>query len=190
MTKPSPAPPGDDLDAAILALREFMLATLRFRQLVAEQLNLDLSASVALGQLSARGPLGARQLADLVGVTPSSMTALLDRLETQDLAHRGRHPSDRRKTVLTITEHGQQSLARVRGWLADALRGIEPLSLSDAASMLAAITEGLDEKSERIRGDQADQHRAAQTHPSTSNTASNTSSVGDITPQPGRSFSR
>jgi Transcriptional regulators len=136
---------------AVLALRDLLLAGMHFRMTVAEYFDIDLSASVALSHLSARGPLSARELAELVGVTPSSMTALLDRLEAQDLASRGRHPTDRRKTTLTITERGQQSLAQVRGWMADALNRVDQHTLPDPARQLSAVAHALNAQTEALR---------------------------------------
>ena len=144
--------PGAEASDAVLALRDLLLAGMRFRLTVAEHFDIDLSASVALSQLSAHGPLSARELAELVGVTPSSMTALLDRLEAQGLASRGRHPTDRRKMVLTITERGQRSLTQVRGWMADALNNVDrhyaPL---DLAGPLSAVARALNAQTEALR---------------------------------------
>ena len=136
---------------AVLALRDLLLAGMHFRMTVAEYFDIDLSASVALSHLSAHGPLSARELAGLVGVTPSSMTALLDRLEAQDLATRGRHPTDRRKTALTITERGQQSLAQVRGWMADALDRVDKHALPDLAGPLSAVARALNAQTDVLR---------------------------------------
>ena len=148
----SARPQAADLDdAAVPALRDLLLAGMQFRVLVAEQFGIDLSASVALSHLSARGPLSARDLAHLVGVTPSSMTALLDRLEAQDLARRGRHPTDRRKTVATITPHGEQTLVQVRQWMAEALDSVDADLLPDPAAALTALAQALDAQSAAIR---------------------------------------
>jgi Transcriptional regulators len=135
----------------VLALRDLLLAGMQFRVTVAEYFDIDLSASVALSHLSVRGPLSARELAELVGLTPSSMTALLDRLEAQDLASRGRHPTDRRKTALTITERGQQSLAQVRDWMADALNRVDKHTLPDLAGPLSAVARALNAQTEALR---------------------------------------
>lgn len=142
-----------ELAEAVLALRNLLLSGMHFRMLVAEHFGIDLSASIALSHLSTVGPLTARQLAEQVGVTPSAMTALLDRLEAQGLATRNRHPTDRRKTVATITETGQKSLQQVREWLADALGGIDVDALPQTTRLLTAIAHGLDEQCAAIRDD-------------------------------------
>lgn len=143
--------PDTAADEAVLALRDLLLAGMQFRQVVAEHIGLDLSASVALSHLSAHGPLSARELADLVGVTPSSMTALLDRLESQRLAARGRPAGDRRKIVATITPHGEQTLRQVRAWMAEALAGLDRCVLPDPPATLTAIAQALDGQIETIR---------------------------------------
>jgi Transcriptional regulators len=145
-------PPGAASNDAVLALRDLLLAGMRFRLTVAEHFDIDLSASVALSHLSAHGPLSARELADLVGVTPSSMTALLDRLEAQDLATRARHPTDRRKTALTITERGQQSLTQVRAWMADALNSLDKhYAPPELARPLSAVARALNTQTAALR---------------------------------------
>lgn len=47
-----------------------------------------------------------------LGLTPSTMTGLVDRLEEQGFLRRQRHPSDRRATVLRLTRKGETAYRR------------------------------------------------------------------------------
>ena len=51
-----------------------------------------------------------RQLCDDLGTTPRAVTALVDGLESEGLVRRVAHASDRRATVVELTEAGRQSL--------------------------------------------------------------------------------
>jgi DNA-binding MarR family transcriptional regulator len=50
--------------------------------------------------------LSPRELGRRLGLTTGSVTAMLDRLERMDLLTRSPHAADRRKSVVSITEHG------------------------------------------------------------------------------------
>ena len=58
---------------------------------------------------------GSRAIAAIgqqLGLTPSTMTGLVDRLEEQGFLRRERHPSDRRATVLRLTRKGETAYRR------------------------------------------------------------------------------
>src|SRR5688572_15198682 len=63
-----------------------------------------------LWALHQRGPSTQRELADLLGVTPRNITGLLDGLESDGFAERGRHPTDRRATLVSLTGKGRQTM--------------------------------------------------------------------------------
>jgi len=65
--------------------------------------------------LQCLGLEGARPIAVIgqqLGLTPSSMTGLVDRLEEQGLLRRERHPSDRRATLLRLSRKGEAAFQR------------------------------------------------------------------------------
>lgn len=55
-----------------------------------------------------------RDLAERLGVGPSRIVALMDRLTAADLVVRRRSAADRRNHELALTEHGQQAMAALR----------------------------------------------------------------------------
>jgi len=61
------------------------------------------------------GTTGGRPIAAIgqqLGLTPSTMTGLVDRLEEQGYLRREAHPSDRRATVLRLTRKGENAFQR------------------------------------------------------------------------------
>ena len=49
-------------------------------------------------------PLGPRQLAEKLQMSPAGITKLVDRLERRGLVKRRRHPADRRRSLVFITD--------------------------------------------------------------------------------------
>ena len=74
----------------------------------------------ALRVLSRHGPLRLSRLSDQLHIAPRSATEVADALESRALIARQADPSDRRATLVQLTEHGRDVLAAVR-----AARGIE-----------------------------------------------------------------
>jgi DNA-binding MarR family transcriptional regulator len=54
----------------------------------------------------------ATHVAGLLGVTPSTVTSVVDGLTQRHLVDRRADPSDRRRVVLSLTDEGHQMLAR------------------------------------------------------------------------------
>lgn len=66
-----------------------------------------------LWRLHAAGPQTQRVLSDALRCTPRNVTGLVDALETAQLVRREPHPTDRRATLVTLTDEGHRTLA---GW--------------------------------------------------------------------------
>ena len=90
---------------------------------------LGLSQLSALSTLAHQGPLSPTALADLERIQPPSMTRVIAALEERHLVGRAPHPSDRRQSVIEITEAGRaivlEDHRRRTAWLA---KRIEVLS--------------------------------------------------------------
>lgn len=61
-----------------------------------------------LWELFHRGPSTQRVLADALGVTPRNVTGLVDGMEETGYVTRQPHPTDRRATLVTLTDHGTE----------------------------------------------------------------------------------
>jgi DNA-binding MarR family transcriptional regulator len=76
-----------------------------------------------------QGPLVQRQLAQALRCTPRHVTTLVDTLQTAGLVHRTPHPTDRRATLVALTEDGQRladELDQARRHAAHAVLGDAP----------------------------------------------------------------
>jgi len=62
-------------------------------------------------QLYHHGSVTQRELAQALGVTPRNVTGLIDVLAEDGFVARGPHPTDRRATVVTLTEKGSSVAA-------------------------------------------------------------------------------
>jgi len=72
---------------------------------------LTVSRANVLWQLRRRGPVTQRELADALGVTARTVTGLIDGLVATGFVTRQPHPTDRRATLVTLTEHGAATVA-------------------------------------------------------------------------------
>jgi DNA-binding MarR family transcriptional regulator len=130
---------------AIVGIRALMLAGQQFRRAVADHFGVGLSEASAANHLAILGPMAPSQLADRVGLTPSSVTALLDRLVRADLATRSAHATDRRQNVITLTPRGAAMQSQVQQWIRSALADLDQarleqtvIALTDLATALGA----------------------------------------------------
>ena len=90
------------------SVREVIVATDGYRRAIAAAGAISTTECAALGELLHLGDCTPTHLAQQLGMTTSSATALLDRLESANLVVRKRHPRDRRRSLITLTEHGAE----------------------------------------------------------------------------------
>jgi DNA-binding MarR family transcriptional regulator len=103
MTRAKPSIQRAELLAELdVALRDNGAQTVHFSEAVAERVGIHPTDLETLDLLHRRGPLTAGQIAAATGLRTASVTALIDRLEARDLAHRVRDPADRRKVLVEI----------------------------------------------------------------------------------------
>ncbi len=62
-----------------------------------------------LGALHCHGPQIMTSISDGLGVTRRNVTALVDALEEEGLVRRRPHPTDRRATVIELTQEGERT---------------------------------------------------------------------------------
>jgi DNA-binding MarR family transcriptional regulator len=85
---------------------------------------LTTSRTRLLWELRHRGPTTQRALAEALSVSARTITGLVDGLAATGFVTREPHPSDRRATLVTFTEHGARTvkeLERAQGELAGLL---------------------------------------------------------------------
>ncbi|MFI5894447.1 MarR family winged helix-turn-helix transcriptional regulator [Actinoplanes sp. NPDC051513] len=101
---------------------------------------LSLTAASTLRRLERGGPHRLCELHAPEGVSQPAMTQLVTRLEKEGLARRGSDPADGRAVVVTITEAGQEAVARRREGRTRALSALlEQLPADDHAAIVAAL---------------------------------------------------
>jgi DNA-binding MarR family transcriptional regulator len=84
--------------------RLVLAAGIIFNEQVAERLGLGPSDGQFMTLLQFHGPLTPGQLARYSGLTTGTVTGVIDRLEKSGYAVRSRHPSDRRKVVVSLNQ--------------------------------------------------------------------------------------
>lgn len=127
--------------SALLALQRAVHASLQ--ALAAELADLGLAPSEinALGNLADGRGRTVTELGAEVGVRPTTLTSVLDRLERRGWLSRAAHPQDRRKVVLQLTPSGRRVAERVRAAMAD----LEGRALGDLdAGTVRALRTGLE----------------------------------------------
>ena len=124
---------------AVAALRELILAGEKYRQTASNYLGLDISETQAVSYLYSRGEIGQSELGALLGYTTSSITALVDRLERDDIARRRPHPTDRRRAIVGLTDHGNDAVRTTGRWFVRAFDHIDRADLPGIVNALSAI---------------------------------------------------
>ena len=117
---------------AVAAIGEFDLAMTRFRAEFAEQCGIHVNDSLILtALLIPEQQHRPRDLAERLGVTSGSLTAMLDRLEVAGLVRREPHPTDRRSLHVSLTDLGVQRLAESRDRMRGLVEGAVPARSRD-----------------------------------------------------------
>lgn len=122
---------GDRSWEIMLALRDLHQANVHAQQALARRLGVGVTDVAALDHLiRAQTPLGPVELADRLRIRSASATVLVDRLEQAGHVVRTPHPQDRRRRVLTVSEHAR----------AEALAALRPL-LGPLQELAGSLTE-------------------------------------------------
>lgn len=110
-------PPLPDSALADLAcgLLKVYSARDRYHSVVARRHKVSISALNCLCYCRFDGPQTSSQLADLLGVTPSAITAMVESLVRRGLATRSHDPNDRRVIMVRVTEAGSAVVDRLAG---------------------------------------------------------------------------
>jgi DNA-binding MarR family transcriptional regulator len=79
----------------------------------AQQYGLGYARGRVLWALRESGPVVMRAVSDALGITPRTLTGLIDALEADGWVVRRPHPTDRRATLLELTPAAERSCARI-----------------------------------------------------------------------------
>jgi DNA-binding MarR family transcriptional regulator len=118
-------PDAADDDIARLATELRLTVGRLVRRVRAESSLMPVGQTAVLGRLDREGPLTTSDLAAAERVRPQSMARTVSLLQEEGLIDAAPHPSDGRKTLLTISRPGLEKLSAQRqgreDWLAQAL---------------------------------------------------------------------
>jgi len=140
------------MDAAEQVLgRLFGLAPrlVEIQDLGAREYGMSYARGRVVAALHALGPVLMRKLSEAVGVTPRTITGLVDALEADGWVERRADPHDRRATIVALTPAAQTAFARLlegyRGLARDLVSGISEADLRCAIGVLENISARLDD---------------------------------------------
>ena len=129
----------------VLALQRATHHTLHVLSAALADLSLSAAEINALANLGEGGTLSVRQLSERTGTRASTLTGLLDRLESRGYLERELDPADRRSFRLPLTDLGREMAARVLAAIADlereALSGLDPAQLAGYHAVITALQE-------------------------------------------------
>ncbi|QEG37427.1 MarR family winged helix-turn-helix transcriptional regulator [Bythopirellula goksoeyrii] len=103
-------------DAILRAIRRILRRTAEHSQHVFNESGLTVPQLLCLrliGQAPANGELTAVQLAEIIQLSPATISRILDRLESQELIVRNRSQEDRRRVSLKLTRSGRKNLDKL-----------------------------------------------------------------------------
>jgi DNA-binding MarR family transcriptional regulator len=130
--------------SALLALQRATHATLQL--LAAELVDLDLTASEinALANLADGRGRTVSELGAAVGIRPTTLTSVLDRLERRGHITRGARPGDRRAVLIELTASGRQAAGVIQRAIITlerrALADLPPAAIDGLRAGLEALT--------------------------------------------------
>ena len=96
----------EKLDRAVEQLFELAVRLSDAMERGLAERGLTMARAELLWRLQRRGPATQRALSEDLRCTPRNVTGLVDALETAGLVERRAHPSDRRATLVTLTDAG------------------------------------------------------------------------------------
>jgi DNA-binding MarR family transcriptional regulator len=95
----------------------------------------------AIGILGVRGACRIGEIAELLGVSQSAATPIVDRLESSDLVHRSRGHDDRRVWFVELTQEGNSLfLAQNELYRVVAATMLAPLDISEEKMLVALLS--------------------------------------------------
>jgi DNA-binding MarR family transcriptional regulator len=119
------------------------------QDLGAREYGLGFARGRVLWALHESGPVLMRALSQALGISPRTVTGLVDALESDGWVTRGPHPADRRATIISLTPAAATALARLResyeGLAHDLLGDVSPDDLARCRAVITTLEERLDD---------------------------------------------
>jgi DNA-binding MarR family transcriptional regulator len=119
------------------------------QDLGAREYGMSYARGRVVAALAVSGPVLMRALSEAVGVTPRTITGLIDALEKDGWVERRAHPTDRRATIVALTPAAEIAFAKLNqtyGHLSrDLVGGIPEADLRAALRVIEHISARLDD---------------------------------------------
>ncbi|MEM1277136.1 MAG: MarR family transcriptional regulator [Pseudomonadota bacterium] len=132
------------------AICQFIPPFMRFLREGLVDLNMSPARFQLLQALDQEGALSMIDLAQRLSVTKRNITTLVDGLEKDGLATRQKHPTDRRSTLVGLTEEGRARFAKAaeiqRLHLKGLLENLDQAQQAEMARALSHLTSALTKK--------------------------------------------
>jgi DNA-binding MarR family transcriptional regulator len=139
----------------MVLVHSFGMSRDRLRSAMAALSGIGLTDIDALEYLERLGPLTQRDLGSQLQLTSGAVTMLVDRLEGLDLVRRGRHPTDRRATLVELVPDAAlpelPELAAYHQRSLEAAQRLSPSGRAEIATFLQQLITRADECSEGMR---------------------------------------
>lgn len=101
--------------------REYSIGTVLFHQAVGQLLGVNVTDMKCLDIMTLKGSASPSELAEHTGLSTGATTAMLDRLESAKLIERRPHPTDRRATLVVLSQEAMRKLPAMFESLAKAM---------------------------------------------------------------------
>ncbi|MGQ4728979.1 MULTISPECIES: MarR family winged helix-turn-helix transcriptional regulator [Streptomyces] len=142
----------DDAEAQALN-RAIRLLSLRHRARAAEllaPLGLSTGQEALLLELSHAEATTQAQLSSALGCEPPSVTVMIRKLEARGIVRRGPSPSDKRATLVELTDDGRALVERIgvvwRQLADETVTGLDDATASELAGLLMTLTGNIDDR--------------------------------------------
>jgi len=117
--------------------REHSGVTVMFHSAVAAKQGLNPSEEKTLDLLERQGPLTAKDLAELTGLAPASVTGMVDRLEAKGFVRRLKHPTDKRRVLVELNrEKIAELFVFFEDWARDIVKACEEFSTEELETVI------------------------------------------------------
>lgn len=143
---PLPVVPKERYDLRILSsLRRIIRAVDIYSRKLAQNYGVTVPQLLCLLKVDELGPLTIKDLSEEVYLNPSTLVGIVDRLEKAGLFTRQRSVRDRRRIRISLTEAGQEMVAKSPSPLQDTLAGkIDALPELERATIALSLEKILD----------------------------------------------